>query len=140
MKFWETIKKKEDEALTVTFGAGGKRMLNRVWEGNDYFPTQGKEKKRRSSSKSSSAAPKQKRVKVLSKRPKSYYDDRAAVLPPFVTSIKEVVAQATPITEPKVLSPVAMKVVTIWLFDCLDKLYRDISYNDFISDAGGEVG
>jgi hypothetical protein len=33
-----------------------------------------------------------------------------------------------------------MKVVTIWLFDCLDKLYRDISYNDFISDAGGEVG
>jgi hypothetical protein len=93
MKFWETIKKKEDEALTITFGAGGKRRLNQVWEGNDYcFPTQGKEKKRRSSSKSSSAVPKQKRVQVLSKRPKSYYDDRAAVLPPLVTSIKEVVA------------------------------------------------
>jgi hypothetical protein len=70
--------KKEDEALTIDFGARGKRRLNRVFDVihfvylDYYFLAQGKGKKRESALKSPLAALKQKRVKVLEKRPKSY--------------------------------------------------------------------
>ena len=50
--------KKEDEALTISFGARGKRRLNQVFDAirfvyPDYsFPAQGKGKKRKSTLKS----------------------------------------------------------------------------------------
>lgn len=110
--------KKEHEALTTAFGARGKRRLNRVFDAIhfvylDYcFPVPSKGHKRKSALKSPSAAPKKKKVKVLAKQPKSYYEERAAVLPTLVTSVKEVTIAAAPADEPKVESPKVQLLVS----------------------------
>jgi hypothetical protein len=66
----------EDEAMTVAFGARGKKRLNRVFDVigfvyPDYsFPIRRQGKKRKVAASTSSSAPKAKRVKVLTHRPK----------------------------------------------------------------------
>lgn len=124
--------KKEDEALTIAFDAQGKRRLNRVFDAirfvypNYSFLVQGKGKERKSALKPPLAVMKQKRLKVLAKRPKSYSEDRAMVLSALMTSIKDVVTQTPPTVGPEVRSPVLTKVMITWLFDCLDKFYWDV--------------
>jgi hypothetical protein len=46
-----------------------------------YFPRRKRGLKRKNAPKTSSAAPKQKKIKILTHRPKSYYMERAAELP-----------------------------------------------------------
>jgi hypothetical protein len=76
--------KKEDRALTVPFRAKGKRRLNRVFDTihfvypNYSWVKKGGDKKRKSAMQSPSATSKQKRVKILTKRPKAYYEERVA--------------------------------------------------------------
>lgn len=124
--------KKEYEALTVAFDARGKRRLNRVFDAirfvyPDYtFLAQGKGKERKSALKPPLAVMKQNRLKVLVKRPKSYFEDREMVLYALMTSIEEVVTQTAPTIGPKVRSPVLTNVMITWLFDCLDKFYWDV--------------
>jgi hypothetical protein len=66
----------EDEAMTVAFGARGKRRLNRVFDVigfvyHDYcFPVRRQGRKRKVAASTSSSALKAKRVKVLTCRPK----------------------------------------------------------------------
>jgi hypothetical protein len=68
--------RKEDEAMTVAFGARGKRRLNRVFYVigfiyHDYsFPARRQGGKRKVATSASSSAPKAKRAKVLTRRPK----------------------------------------------------------------------
>jgi hypothetical protein len=87
--------KKEYDALTVAFGAWGKRRLNQVFDAirfvyPDYsFPAQGKGKKRKSTLKS--AMLKKSKVKILVNRPKAYYEERATVLLALRTSTKEAI-------------------------------------------------
>jgi hypothetical protein len=79
--------KAEDETMNSTFGARGKRRLNRFFDaiGFNYpdfcFPAQKRGLKRKSASKASFAVPKQKKVKVLTHRSKTYYSERAVELP-----------------------------------------------------------
>jgi hypothetical protein len=78
--------KVEDEALNIAFGGREKRRLNRVFDVigfiyPDYcFPARKKVVKQKSAPKTSSAL-KQKRAKILTHRPKTYYIERAAELP-----------------------------------------------------------
>jgi hypothetical protein len=71
--------KAEDEAMTVAFGARGKRRLNRVFDVIgfvylDYcFPARKQGGKRKIATSTSSGAPKPKRVKVLTRRPKPQF-------------------------------------------------------------------
>lgn len=58
---------------------------------------------------------KQKRLKVLAKQPRSYCEDRAAVLPALMTSTKEVITQTAPAIDPKIHFPVLTKVMVTWL-------------------------
>jgi hypothetical protein len=66
----------EDKAMTVAFGARGKRRLNRVFDVIgfvylDYcFPVRRQGEKRKVAASTSSSVPKPKRVKVLTCRPK----------------------------------------------------------------------
>jgi hypothetical protein len=66
--------KAEDEAMTVAFGARGKRRLNRVFDvigfvyPDYYFPAQRHGGKRKIASSTSSSAPKPKRAMVLTRR------------------------------------------------------------------------
>jgi hypothetical protein len=79
--------KAEDEAINSTFGARGKMRLNMVFDAigfiyPDYcFPARNRGLKSKSALKDSSATPKQKKVKVLTHRSKTYYSERAAELP-----------------------------------------------------------
>lgn len=63
---------------------------------------------------SPSATPKQKRVKISTKRPKAYYEERVAIVEPMLhataTPIEEVIVQETPGTEPKIGSSGSTKV------------------------------
>jgi hypothetical protein len=68
--------KEEDEALTVAFGARGKRRLDRVFDvigfvyPDYYFPARRQGGKRKVATSTSSGAPKPKRAKVLTHRSK----------------------------------------------------------------------
>jgi hypothetical protein len=108
--------KAEDEAMNTTFGVQEKRRLNRVFDVigfiyPDYcFPARGKDQKRKSALKSPSSALKQKRVKILANRPKSYYIERAAT----IRALLATVADETKALSPKDDTPVILKVT------CLD--------------------
>jgi hypothetical protein len=78
--------KAEDEAMTIAFGARGKRRLNRVFYVikffyPDYcFPTRKQGLKRKVATSSSSATSKPKRAKVLTRRPKPRPLERIAAV------------------------------------------------------------
>jgi hypothetical protein len=124
--------KVEDEAMTVAFGAQGKRRLNRVFDVigfvyPDYcFPVRKQGGKRKIATSTSSSAPKPKRVKILTRRPKPI---RTAEVSKLIESVEAVPsatesahamsteASANPVKEPeskktaeqpKVLSPPAV--------------------------------
>jgi hypothetical protein len=84
--------KAKDEAMNSAFSARGKRRLNRVFDAigfiyPDYcFPAQKRGLKRKSALKAYSTAPKQKKVKVLTHRRKTYYSERAAELPALLVT------------------------------------------------------
>jgi hypothetical protein len=79
--------KAEDEAMTVAFGARGKRRLNRVFDVigfvyPDYcFPARKQGGKRKIATSTSSGAPKPKRAKVLTRRPKLQSLEKTNVVP-----------------------------------------------------------
>ena len=66
----------EDKAMTVAFGARGKKRLNRVFDvigfvyPDYFFPVQRQGRKRKVTASTSSSALKAKKVKVLTHRPK----------------------------------------------------------------------
>jgi hypothetical protein len=68
--------KAEDDAMTTTFGARGKKRLNRVSDVigfvyPDYcYPSRKQGKKRKTATSATSSAPRSKKVKVLTHRPK----------------------------------------------------------------------
>jgi hypothetical protein len=74
--------KAKDEAMNSIFGTRGKRRLNRVFDAigliyPDYFFLARKRGlKRKSALKASSNAPKQKKIKILTHRSKTYYSKR----------------------------------------------------------------
>jgi hypothetical protein len=84
--------KAEDEAMNDAFGSQGRRRLNRVFDAigfiypDYYFPTRKKLLKRKGALKTSSSMPKQKKVKILTHRPRSYYVERATELPTLPTT------------------------------------------------------
>jgi hypothetical protein len=109
--------KAEDEAMYTTFSARGKRRLNKVFDAirfvyPDYhFPARKRGLKRKSALEASSVASKQKRVKVLTHRPKSYFLERAAQLPNTETSETETTKKDEGILPPTVVKAVEpMKV------------------------------
>jgi hypothetical protein len=65
--------KAKDEAMNSAFSARGKRRLNRVFDAIGF--------------KAYSTAPKQKKVKVLTHRRKTYYSERAAELPALLVTV-----------------------------------------------------
>jgi hypothetical protein len=68
--------KADDEAMTTSFGAWGKKRLNRVFDvigfvyPNYYYPSQKQGKKRKAAASASSSVPRSKNVKVLTRRPR----------------------------------------------------------------------
>jgi hypothetical protein len=68
--------KAEDEAMTVAFGARGKKRLNRVFDVIgfvylDYcYPVQKQGRKRKVAASASASALKTKKIKVLTRRPR----------------------------------------------------------------------
>jgi hypothetical protein len=78
--------KAEDEAMNTTFGAHGKKRLNRVFDVigfvyPDYcFPTRKQGANRRIASTAPSITPKPKRMKFVTHRPKSFVLERAVAL------------------------------------------------------------
>jgi hypothetical protein len=68
--------KAEDEAMTTTFGAQGKKRLNRVFDVigfvyPDYcYPTRKQGKKRKAATSTTSSVSRSKKVKVLMRRPR----------------------------------------------------------------------
>jgi hypothetical protein len=93
--------------------------LNRVFDTigfvyPDYrFPAQKRGLKRKSAPRASSVAPKQKRVKVLTHRPKSYFLERAAQLPDTRTLETETAKKAEgilPATTEKALEPIHLEL------------------------------
>jgi hypothetical protein len=66
----------EDEAMTVAFGARGKKRLNRVFDVIRFiypeycFPARKQRGKRKTAASTSSSAPKARKVKVLTHRPR----------------------------------------------------------------------
>jgi hypothetical protein len=79
--------KAEDEAMTIAFGARGKKSLNKVFDvfGFIYpeycFPARKQGGKRKIAASISSNAPKPKRAKVLSHRPKLHSLENTVVAP-----------------------------------------------------------
>jgi hypothetical protein len=79
--------KAEDKAMNIAFGARGKKWLNRVFDVigfvyPDYcFPARKQGTKKRIASMTPSTAPKPKIMKVVTHRLKSYFLERAAILP-----------------------------------------------------------
>jgi hypothetical protein len=108
--------KAEDEAMTVAFGARGKRRLNRVFDAigfiyADYcFPARKRGLKMKSAPKASSVAPKQNKMNVLTHRPKSFYLETAAKLPTVESSKTEVVKEVEE-------TPLAPEVILLFCFD-----------------------
>jgi hypothetical protein len=92
--------KAEDEAMNIAFGAHGKKMLNTVFDVigfvyRDYwFPAQKQGTKRRIASMTPSTVPKPKKMKLVTHRPKSYFLERAAILPATGGSKAKVVESA----------------------------------------------
>jgi hypothetical protein len=92
--------KAEDEAMNTAFSARGKKRLNRVFNVigfvyPDYcFPARKQGTKKRIASTTPSTAPKPKRMKVVTHRPKSYFFERAAILPAAGISQSEAVESA----------------------------------------------
>jgi hypothetical protein len=86
-EFLGSYTKAEDEAMYTAFGARGKRRLNRVFDAigfvyPDYrFPTRKRGLKRKNAPGASSVTTKQKKVKVLTHRLKSYFLESVAQLP-----------------------------------------------------------
>jgi hypothetical protein len=86
-----------DEVMFVAFDARGKRRFNKVFDTigfvypGYYFLPQKRGLKRKSAPRVSSSVPKQKKVKVLTHRPKSLYLERATELPIAETSKTKVV-------------------------------------------------
>jgi hypothetical protein len=95
--------KAEGEAMNSVFGARGKRRLNNVFDAigliyPDYcFPARKRGLKRKSALKASSATLKQKKIKVLTHRPKTYYSERAAELPtiPVTETLSDLPSKVT---------------------------------------------
>lgn len=89
--------KAEDEAMNIAFGARGKKRLIRVFDVIDFvypdycFPARKKGAKRKIASTTPSTAPKPKKMKVVTHRPKSYFLERAALLPAAGSSKIEIV-------------------------------------------------
>jgi hypothetical protein len=79
--------KAKDEAMNIAFGAREKKRLNRVFDvirfvyPNYCFPIRKQGTKRKVASMTSSVAPKPKRTKVVTHRLKSYFLERAVILP-----------------------------------------------------------
>jgi hypothetical protein len=105
----------EDEAMTVAFGARGKKRLNRVFDVigfvyPDYcFPVRRQGEKREIAASTSSSAPKPKRAKVLTRRPKPIgtvdvskliESAEAAPLPTKTTPAMSIEASAGSVKEP----------------------------------------
>jgi hypothetical protein len=106
----------EDKAMTVAFGARGKKRLNRVFDVigfvyPDYcFPVRKQGRKRKVAASSSSSAPKAKKVKVLTRRlkpigtadvPKLTKRAEAAPLATETTPVMPIEASADSVKEPK---------------------------------------
>jgi hypothetical protein len=83
----EAYTKAADEAMNTAFGAHGKRRLDIVFDVirfiyPDYcFPARKQGMKRKIAMMTSFAMSKPKRTKVVTHRPKSYFLERAAILP-----------------------------------------------------------
>jgi hypothetical protein len=71
--------KVEDEAMNISFGARGKKRLNRLFDvigfvyPDYYFPARKQGTKRKITSMTPSATLKPKKTKVVTHRPKSYF-------------------------------------------------------------------
>jgi hypothetical protein len=71
-----TYSKAEDDALSAAFGGRGKKRLNRVFDAigfvyPDYrYPLRGQGKKRKSAASATTVVPKEKKMKVLTHRPR----------------------------------------------------------------------
>ena len=89
--------KAEDEAMNIAFGARGKKRLNRVFDVigfvyPDYcFPARKQGTTKKIASMTPSATPKPKRMKVITHQPKSYFLERAVILPAARVSKLEVI-------------------------------------------------
>jgi hypothetical protein len=106
----------EDEAMTIAFGAQGKKRLNRVFDVigfvyPDYcFPVQRQGGKRKVAASTSSSAPKAKRAKVLTRRlkpiettevPKLIESVEAAPLATEIAPAMPIETSAGPVKEPE---------------------------------------
>jgi hypothetical protein len=111
-----TYTKVEDEAMSIFFGARGKRSLNRVFDVTgfiylDYcFPAWKQGAKRKIATLTSSGGPKSKKVKVLTHRSKLRSLEKTVAAPAFEKMEIEY-AEATPSTS-KII-PVATAEATI---------------------------
>lgn len=130
----------EDEAMNAAFGARGKRRLNRVFDAigfiyPDYYcHVQRNGQKRKSAFRSPSATPKQKGVKILANRPKSYYVERVAVIPALST----MAADETKVPSPKDDSPTISKVIALDFYSLTDLIFGKMFVLFYILNAGNE--
>jgi hypothetical protein len=115
-----TYTKAEDEAMNIPFGARGKKRLNRVFDVISFvypdfcFPARKPGAKRKIASTIPSTAPKAKKMKVVTHRPKSYFLERAALLPATESSKIEIIESAEDILPTsEVISVVGAEVPTI---------------------------
>jgi hypothetical protein len=114
--------KADHKAMNIAFGICGKKMLNRVFDVigfiyPDYcFPAQKQWTKKRIASMTPSTTPKPKRMKVVTHRPKSYFSERAAILPAAGVSEIEAIKSAEDILPTsEVIPTAAAEVPTIQL-------------------------
>jgi hypothetical protein len=109
--------KEEDKAMNTTFGARGKRRLNRVFDVigfiyPDYcFPARKQGSKRKMATMSSSSASKTKRAKVLTRRPKLHSLEMTAAAP--ATEKIEIVEHADAIPLASEIIPVVTVEATV---------------------------
>ena len=106
--------------MNIAFGARGKKRLNRVFVVigfvyPDYcFPARKQGAKRKITSTTPSTALKAKEMKVVTHRPKSYFLERAAILPAAESSKIEIIESAEDILPTsEVISVVGAEVPTI---------------------------
>jgi hypothetical protein len=98
--------KAEDDAMTTTFEAQGKKRLNRVFDviGSVYpdycYPSQKQGKKRKIATSATSSAPRSKKVKVLTHQPKRIK----------TTEVPKLVEGSASISEPSRSVPVETKI------------------------------
>jgi hypothetical protein len=94
----------EDKAMTMAFGARGKKNLNRVFDVIgfiylDYcFPARKQKGKRKTAASAPSSSPKAKKVKVLTHRPRRI---ETAVVPKYIER-----AVVAPVIKPGYVVPV----------------------------------